>query len=268
MTRYELVAAAITILLAFGVARASADVVELKTGQRVEGTFKGADDTAVRIEIGGQVLMFKPEQVRAIYYGAAPASTSPAASPSPRDEALKALKGLQSVAQAGTNYRDYSPRVSDAKIMVDRYLSGADSYDSAKTPIAAGMHYYVLAGSAWSSSISRSNYERVGADPAVGECEPARHVIAESKRTLPIIWRSPVGEATTVGIVIGAGGISALWSCASDKIADAERLLSGLPAVPPLQAPREVSAEAKACWDMAGDDVALRAKCAGLFGQR
>ena len=59
------------LLLAFSHA-ASAEVIELKTGERVEGAFKGADATSVRIEIGNQVLTFKPEQVRAIYYGAAP----------------------------------------------------------------------------------------------------------------------------------------------------------------------------------------------------
>lgn len=30
----------------------SGDVVELRNGQRVEGTFKGADDSAIRIEAG------------------------------------------------------------------------------------------------------------------------------------------------------------------------------------------------------------------------
>jgi hypothetical protein len=53
-------------------------------------------------------------------------------------------------------------------------------------------------------------------------------VIAESKRTTPQIWRrSPLPEASTVGIVIGSdGGVLALWSCAAQKIADAERLLA------------------------------------------
>ena len=38
----------------------SADVIELRTGQRVEGTFKGADDSAVKIEIDGRIVTFAP----------------------------------------------------------------------------------------------------------------------------------------------------------------------------------------------------------------
>ena len=61
-----------------------ADVVELKTGQRIEGTFKGADDASVRIEVGGQVVTFTPEQVRAIYYGSSPAHAPANADPGAR----------------------------------------------------------------------------------------------------------------------------------------------------------------------------------------
>ena len=35
----------------------------------MEGTFKGADDSAVRIEVGGRIMTFAPAEVRAIYYG-------------------------------------------------------------------------------------------------------------------------------------------------------------------------------------------------------
>ena len=107
---------------------AHADVVELKSGQKIEGTFKGADDVAVKIEVGGQTVAFQPEQVRAIYYGAAPVSAE--VQPSPVQEAMKAVRGLQSVSQGGITYRDYAPRVSDAKVIVDRYLQDTGEPES------------------------------------------------------------------------------------------------------------------------------------------
>jgi hypothetical protein len=79
---------------------ALADVVELKTGQRVEGTLKQADQASVTVEVGGQVVTFKAEQVRAVYYGAAP---STAAAVPPSSDALRALKALQSAATAGVS---------------------------------------------------------------------------------------------------------------------------------------------------------------------
>ena len=73
-----LVTAALLAVSLMSVPPVSADVIELRTGERVEGTFKGADDSAVRIEIDGRLVTFAPAQVRAIYYGSAPASTTAA----------------------------------------------------------------------------------------------------------------------------------------------------------------------------------------------
>ena len=100
-----------------------ADVVELKTGQRIEGTFKQATPTGVVIEVGGQTIRFDREKVRAIYFGSAPpGQVSPAISGSTEraKRALDAVRALQSATRAGVNYREYSARVLDAKVSVDR----------------------------------------------------------------------------------------------------------------------------------------------------
>jgi hypothetical protein len=60
--------------LFLGTSLSWADVVELKTGQRVEGSFKQATSEGVVIEVGGQAITFELERVRAIYFGTAPAS--------------------------------------------------------------------------------------------------------------------------------------------------------------------------------------------------
>jgi len=203
---------------------AAADVVELRTGERVEGAFRGADDVAVRIEVGGRVVTFKPDQVRAIYYGAPPAPPSPPLAE--RDEAVRALQALRSVAQPGVVYREYAARVSDTQLVVDRYLQREDGAPAIKIAIADSMRLYALAGSAWAASTSRGNYAQVGSDAALVGCEQAQRVIAESKQKKPFIWRSKgAGEAATTGMVIGTEGIPAVWTCAADKLAQAERRL-------------------------------------------
>jgi len=111
---------ALIVLSLMAVAPSLADVVELKTGQRVEGTFKQATPSGIVIEVGGQIITFEQEKVRAIYFGPAPAPTQ--SQPSALAEAMKALKAIQFVTYGGVSYRDYAPRVSDAKIVVDRYL--------------------------------------------------------------------------------------------------------------------------------------------------
>jgi hypothetical protein len=219
----SLMIAALLAVPLLSVPPVSADVIELRTGERVEGTFKGADDSAVRIEIDGRIVTFAPAQVRAIYYGSAPASrTAPLVE---RDEALGALEGLRSVARAGVTYREYAPRVSEAQLVVDRYLRKEDGAPSIKGAIAESFHFYALAGTAWNAGLSRGNYATVGTDAALARCEPAQRVIAESKRKSPFIWRAKgAGEGATTGMVIATDGIAALWSCASNKLAEAEKL--------------------------------------------
>ena len=45
---------ALLLVSSVSVARVWADMVELRNGPRVEGTFKGTDDSAVRIEVDGR----------------------------------------------------------------------------------------------------------------------------------------------------------------------------------------------------------------------
>lgn len=219
-----LVTAALLFVSLTSVPPVSADVIELRSGQRVEGTFKGADDSAVRIEIDGRIVTFAPAQVRAIYYGSAPASTTPA-SLVERDEAIGALEALRSVARTGVTYREYAPRVGEAQLVVDRYLQKEDGAPAIKGAIADSFRFYALAGAAWNAGLSRGNYATVGTDSALARCAHAQRVIAESKRKSPFLWRAKgAGEGATTGMVIATDGIAALWSCASDKLAEVEKL--------------------------------------------
>ena len=103
-------------VLVVGVAATPAlsDVVELTTGERIEGNPQEVSGISAVIEVAGTILRIERGKVRAVYLGAAP-SQSTAPIPSTSQEALRALKALQSAVTAGLTYRDYGPRVADAK---------------------------------------------------------------------------------------------------------------------------------------------------------
>lgn len=224
----DLVSAALLLVSSISVPPVSADVVELRSGQRVEGTFKRVDDSAVRIEVGGRIVTFAPAEVREIYYGPALAPPAPVQRPAQLPERDEALAVFRSVERTGVTYQEYAPRLSEAQVAVDCYLQAEDGAPAVKGAIADSFHFYAFAGTAWKAGLSRGNYAAVGTDSALKRCEPAQQVIAESKRRAPFIWRSKgAGEATTTGMVIADEGLAALWSCASDRLAAAERLREG-----------------------------------------
>lgn len=59
-------------MLALLATMALADTIELKTGEKIEGTLKQSGSNETAIEIGGQVITFTLDKVRAIYPGTAP----------------------------------------------------------------------------------------------------------------------------------------------------------------------------------------------------
>lgn len=152
---------------------AFADTVELKTGERLEGTFRQASvSSGIVIEVAGQAITIPLAKVRAIYFGAAkpaPSASAPASrAPASWQEALDAVRGLRSVTASGISYRDYASRVLDAKVKVDRYLASLkpdDEKSDASTPanlkalmvrsgIKMAMMYYESASSSWNDWIT------------------------------------------------------------------------------------------------------------------
>src|ERR1035437_1006128 len=143
----RIVALALSSAAIFSSASAVADVVELKTGQRVEGVFKEATTRGVSVEVGGQIITFAPDKVRAIYFGPAPTIV---VQPSLRDDAIRSLKALESAIKADIAYNDYATIVSATKIVVDRYTNEKSSgSDPARAPIVRSMQYFSLAQKLW-----------------------------------------------------------------------------------------------------------------------
>lgn len=161
------------------------DTIELKTGEKIDGRFKQANSDGAIIEVGGQSLTIPLDKVRAIYLGAGPNATA-SGERAPYGEAVDALKALRSVTSSSVSYRDYAPRVLDAKVKVDKYLSSPGGDDARRDTIRAAMQYYELAATAWNAEIVK-DYDRareVGQalqNPALAECPTVKKVIAESE---------------------------------------------------------------------------------------
>ncbi len=204
------------------------DVVELKTGARLQGTLKQATPTAVQIEVGGETLTIEKEKVRAIYFESTP--TGPA-QPSARGEAIEALRGLQALTRGRLTYTEYAPQVKATKLMVDRYLQGPAGQDSREVRSAIGeaMHYHVLAAAAWNAQVRSGDYSIAGADPIIEKCPELKRAVDEAyaERVKTPAWRITTPTAALTAYYDGqavAAHLPVVWSCASNKIAEAERL--------------------------------------------
>lgn len=189
--------------------------IDLTSGQRVQGGILKITEAAIVIDIAGQPLTIAQEKIARIEFGRRGSTTAP---DQRLAEALAALSGLRSVTGGSVTYRDYAPRVSDAKIVVDRYLSSEGGNNDAKRSVCEAMHYYILASSAWNAKISSSGYDSIGLDPGVSRCD-ALQSLRSTVRGSRVL-----GLATETGIAIAVQGVPSLWACASHRLDEALRL--------------------------------------------
>lgn len=223
------------IIIALGILPVScptavADVIELRTGQRVEGTLKQATPVSVSVEVAGQTITFEGEKVRAIYFGAAPAAGSPTAESArnPAVQALDALRAINSVVTAGVAYREYSARVLDGKVAVDKALPQVQD-TNLKNSLSLASEFYVIVSSAWSAELTRSGsegYAIAGRNPALKECPAMWEQIekAAANRRPPPRGIPETSQESFNGMTVSFRK-QLLWRCASDKITEAEKLL-------------------------------------------
>jgi hypothetical protein len=192
-----------------------ADTIELKTGERIEGAFKQATPAGVIIVVGGKALNFPLSSVRSIYFGSASASEKEKPNPA-AIEAIDAVRGLRSVTEAGLNYSQYSQRVLDAKVRVDRFTSSTSLNDAELgVIIQAAMHYYELASRAWSAKISKneSMQTEVGLLAKADKCPAVRETVANSL----------FGGDLQIGMLMGEH-LQVFWHCGVAKLAESESL--------------------------------------------
>lgn len=207
------------------------DTLELKTGERIEGTFKEATAGGAVIGVAGQSITIPLDKVRAIYLGSAPATQRAAITgPTPLDELMVALKGLRSVTTSGISYRDYSQRVLDAKVKFDAYMSSKGTESAAiRDAVELAMQWYELSSHAWSDSFGNSftfvnsvgtavlTNNKLSSCPSVVQALS----LAYKPKTPP----TPAERIQHAGLAIAVQP-SSLWPCASAQVDEAERLLA------------------------------------------
>ena len=195
-----------------------AEVLELRNGQKIEGQFAGGSKDELHFQVGSQTLKFPVGEVARITFGTvAQEDFSKAAK-----EALRQIKALASVVEGGITYRDYAPRVSDAKIRVDQFL---DEYKPSPVPafnahISDALEFYVAASSVWNAGISRRGYEEIQVSPYVQKCAALQEIVETFLGTQRRLSGIPQR-----GMVIASAGPQPLWQCARASLNEAEKAL-------------------------------------------
>lgn len=206
-----------TLLVAFCPVSARADILELKSGQKLEGQYVGGSKEEIRFQVGSQTLKFPVAEVSRITIGTSGQEDFYKAA----KEALRQLKALASVVEGGPTYRDYAPRVTDAKIKVDQFL---EEYRASPLPrfnqhVAGSLGFYVAAASAWNAKVSRTGARELARDPYVLRCSPLQEEVARMRGGIS----SP--DELSDGVTIQVIGIPILWKCAHNSMIDAEKVL-------------------------------------------
>ena len=126
-------------------------------------------------------------------------------------EALRALKGLQSVTRAGVTYQDYMRRLGDTSIAVDRAADGVKDPEL-RSSIETAMLYYRQVGSVWNAKIQKydlEDYFRTVAE----YCSEARELLDKAR------------SEKYPHIHFEVGGVQTMMACASNKLADVDQRL-------------------------------------------
>ena len=208
---------------------AYADVVELKDGRRMEGTFKGASPAIVAIDVGGRTVTFPFADVRAVYFGEAvpakpvpePAATvEPAARGRDAGAALAALQAVQAAAGQGPTYGDFATRVSESRAVVETFLQNpAATDDGLKAVMNAGIRLYALGVEAWGVRLRKTGYEALAAEPAADLCPALSDKIREARDQGLL---KPTPQSQGIGV---AAGLPQILTCASERVDDATRMM-------------------------------------------
>jgi hypothetical protein len=216
---------------------ASPEVLELVGGERIDGALKEATPAVVVVEVGGQTLRLPTDRVRAIYFGPAPPpvpsppspAPPPAAEPargpapavSPAGDALQAIKSLRAAVLGGVGLQEYRARVVGTTAVVDRSLAALPEGPESDT-IHDAARYYALAASAWNNQGAASRTVWLRKDDALDRCASYQ----EFARKMREKGEAYYDERVKNYVVIAEGVIAVLWTCASEKISEAETLLA------------------------------------------
>ena len=215
--------AAILVLAAGG--RASADVVELLSGERLAGTVEQLTPTTVLIRRDGGMIALPRETVRTITLD--PSFVPAPPRPGPVREAIDALKALEATNRSVAAFADSAARLRAARAAVGRYLASLGPAEAAspnplRAAVTGALEYLSLASAAM-QPLSDARLAAIGRDPALDSCSHVQEVLQRDLGR----FTSP-DAARNRGMAVSLFGITELWTCAAEKIAEAERRLQAV----------------------------------------
>lgn len=207
--RNSLVCILLLLGLLYAVMASSAAVLELKTGQKVEGDYLGGSPTEIKFKVGNQMLVFPVADASMIQFAS---PTAEADFTKDSVKALKILKSLQSVTRAGVdfsgiNWREYSRWVTDATVDIDAFLEQhrLAGNQGIQDEAQKAMRFYNLAAQVWHG--------------------PAIEVTDEIMQECPMVREGLSSPLSDGSRLLQSRSIKALWSCASDRISRLEKLV-------------------------------------------
>ena len=152
-------------------------------------------------------------------------------------EAAQALKAVQSITHLGVTYRDYQPRIGDARIKVDQYVArpGHDAYLAALLNRVMG--YYALASHAWEVTIRGDGlpgwYEKKEAVWKVmqaADCRPLREFTQARAESFSLWGRRSEYMADVSDYLeqrLFGNVVPTIWQCASQAMLELDEVLGG-----------------------------------------
>jgi len=210
MSRRNILSGVLIVLgLVCVVETSTAAVVELKTGQKVEGDYLGGSASEIKLKVGSQMLIFPIQEVNRLHFVA---TTAEAGFASDSLKALGVLKGIQSVTKAGVNLSEYSRRANDAVIEIDSFLDKYKESDQQGmlAEVRQAMELYNLASRAWSGDVTK---KWITLTDGYYELCPALQA-GTGVIYLPMLRYSVLSDLS----------LPVLWSCADERIGKAEAL--------------------------------------------
>ncbi len=208
------------VLFPLLVSLAHADVIELTSGQRLDGRVDQVTPSVVVIHRYGGVVTIARDSVRAIYL-------EPGVTPAPPfrlavQDAVEALRRLADANASSVTHPERVKRLGEAKAMVERYVKSPDGPPGVQESFRAALGYLTLATTALDPALADRDLAAIGRHPSLDRCP---HLSEAFQWDVPRLQTAD--RARNRGLIVSMFGVGALWRCGVEKIAEAERLIEG-----------------------------------------
>jgi hypothetical protein len=152
-----LVGFVILVLLGF-VGISSATVIQLKTGEKIEGKFIGGTKDIINFEVASQKITIKIADISYILFDKEASNTINATKKdsfsNDAKDVLYSLNSIKSIVNSRVSYREYSKRILDTKIIIDNFLNTHNSTNpNFNINISNAMGFYETALDCWTFEI-------------------------------------------------------------------------------------------------------------------